>query len=174
MSNTTYYLHRLPHKYTTVAKLAAAISPNSPRNSTLGKIIGIDTDKNARKIATHPRHSLGSLCREIKGRINISNPVSHTRIASAAIAFARPSMSVNKEVSKSFLTSNHNEKIQKLPHVMGQGKSQLYASCMRWCVCTPTCVRTYHGTRRARHRRNKRKLSPNTLVRRELPQNHNE
>jgi len=43
---------------------------------------------------------------------------------------------------------------------------------VRWCVCTPTCVRSYHGTRRARHRRNKRKLPPNTLVRRELPQNH--
>ena len=31
---------------------------------------------------------------------------------------------------------------------------------VRWCVCTPTCVRTYHGTRRARHRRNKRKTPP--------------
>jgi len=37
---------------------------------------------------------------------------------------------------------------------------------------TPTCVRTYHGTRRARHRGNERKLPPNNLVSQELPHNH--
>jgi len=51
-------------------------------------------------------------------------------------------------------------------------KTKSHHTNLRWCVYTPTCVRTYHGTRRARHRRNKRKLPPNTLVRRELPQNH--
>ena len=33
-------------------------------------------------------------------------------------------------------------------------KTKSHHTNVRWCVCTPTCVRTYHGTRRTRHRRN--------------------
>ena len=33
-----------------------------------------------------------------------------------------------------------------------------------WCVCTPTCVHAYHGTRRARHRRNSRSSAVSTHI----------
>jgi len=34
-----------------------------------------------------------------------------------------------------------------------------------WCVCNPTCVRTYRGTRRARHRCNSRSSAVSTHIR---------